>query len=214
MTGRKTLRERLTYANVMATIAVFIVLGGVSYAATQLPKNSVGSKQLKKNSVTEAKIKKQTITAAKIKNGTLTGTQINLTKLGTVPSAQLANTIAPAEGWHTAALENGWANPPGDYSNQPASTRTRTASFTSGDSSRAARPPNRYSTCLAGYRPATGRVIAALALCGGCTGSSVPLFIAGSGVAGQDGAVEPVAPAADDHRPRRNLLQGRILSNG
>ena len=47
--------------------------------------------------MTAAKIKKQTITAAKIKNGTLTGTQINLTKLGTVPTAQLANTIAPAE---------------------------------------------------------------------------------------------------------------------
>ena len=48
----KRLRPKLTYANVMATIAVFIALGGASYAATQLPKNSVGSKQLKKNAVT------------------------------------------------------------------------------------------------------------------------------------------------------------------
>ncbi len=196
MTSRKTLRERLTYANVMASIAVFIVLGGVSYAATQLPKNSVGSKQLKKNSVTAAKIKKQTITAAKIKNGTLTGTQIDLTKLGTVPSAQLANTIAPAEGWHTAALENGWANPPeapfdptGFYKDQNGIVHLR--GFVTGGTS-----PNPLFHLPAGYRPATGRVIAALALCGGCTGSSVPLFIAGSGVAGQDGAVEPVTPAA------------------
>ena len=70
------LRDRLTYANVMTAVALFLSLGGISYAATQLPKNSVGSKQLKKNSVTAAKIKKQTITAAKIKNGTLSGTQI------------------------------------------------------------------------------------------------------------------------------------------
>jgi hypothetical protein len=49
------LRGKLTYANVMATIAVFIALGGASYAATQLPKNSVGTKQLKKGAVTPAK---------------------------------------------------------------------------------------------------------------------------------------------------------------
>lgn len=42
-------RQRLSYANVMSTIAVFLVLGGgAAFAATQLPKNSVGTKQLKK----------------------------------------------------------------------------------------------------------------------------------------------------------------------
>jgi hypothetical protein len=49
------IRGKLTYANVMATIAVFIALGGASYAAIQLPKNSVGAKQLKKGAVTPAK---------------------------------------------------------------------------------------------------------------------------------------------------------------
>jgi hypothetical protein len=50
------MRPKLTYANVMATIAVFIALGGASYAATQLPKNSVGTKQLKNGAVTKQKI--------------------------------------------------------------------------------------------------------------------------------------------------------------
>jgi len=50
------LREKLTYANVMATIAVFLVLGGSAYAATQLPKNSVGAKQLKNGSITPPKL--------------------------------------------------------------------------------------------------------------------------------------------------------------
>jgi hypothetical protein len=50
------LREKLTYANVMATIAVFIALGGGAIAATQLPKNSVGAKQIKKEAVTPAKL--------------------------------------------------------------------------------------------------------------------------------------------------------------
>jgi hypothetical protein len=51
------LRARLTYSNVVATLALFIALGGSSYAALKLPKNSVGSAQLKANSITSTKIK-------------------------------------------------------------------------------------------------------------------------------------------------------------
>ncbi len=60
------LRRKLTYANVMATIAVFIALGGASYAAIKLPKNSVGTKQLKKEAVTAAKIKDGAVTPGKL----------------------------------------------------------------------------------------------------------------------------------------------------
>ena len=52
----KRLRSKLTYANVMATLAMFFVLGGGAYAATALPKNSVGSKELKPGSITLAKL--------------------------------------------------------------------------------------------------------------------------------------------------------------
>ena len=48
---------RLSYANVVATLALFLALCGGSYAALKLPRNSVGPKQLKKNSVTSAKVK-------------------------------------------------------------------------------------------------------------------------------------------------------------
>jgi hypothetical protein len=51
----------------MATIAVFIALGGASYAATQLPKNSVGTKQLKNNAVKGPKVADDSLTAADIK---------------------------------------------------------------------------------------------------------------------------------------------------
>ncbi len=56
-----------TYANVMATIAVFLTLGGGAYAATQLPKDSVGTNQLKAAAVTPAKLSataKETLTGA------------------------------------------------------------------------------------------------------------------------------------------------------
>jgi hypothetical protein len=88
----RNLRARLTYANVMATIAVFVALGGASYAATQLPKNSVGTKQLKKNAVT----------TAKIKNGAVTGAKVNLSSLGTVPNATHATSADSASHADTA----------------------------------------------------------------------------------------------------------------
>jgi hypothetical protein len=52
------LRSRLTYSNVVATMALFLVLaGGSAFAATQmLPRNSVGAKQIKKGAVTPAKL--------------------------------------------------------------------------------------------------------------------------------------------------------------
>ncbi len=68
----KQIKKRLTYANVMSSIAVFLVLGGgAAFAASQLGKNSVGSKQLKKNAVTSAKIKKDAVTGDKVKPGSL-----------------------------------------------------------------------------------------------------------------------------------------------
>ena len=51
-------RARLTYANVTASLALFLALGGGAYAATQLPKNSVGTRQLKNGAVTKAKLAK------------------------------------------------------------------------------------------------------------------------------------------------------------
>ena len=61
------LRAHLTYANVVATIAVFIALGGSSYAALKLPKNSVGSEQLKPNSITSAKVKGGSLSTTDLK---------------------------------------------------------------------------------------------------------------------------------------------------
>jgi hypothetical protein len=114
----KQLRKRVTYANVMSSIAVFLVIGGAT-AFAALGKNTVGSKQLKANAVTTKKIKKEAVTAKKVKKGTLTGTQINLAKLGTVPSAThaaSADSIPPAEATHLVggpgepAFENGSTN--------------------------------------------------------------------------------------------------------
>lgn len=91
------IRKRLTYANVMSSIAVFLILGGATaLAASHLGKNSVGTKQLKNNAVTTAKLKKETVTTAKIKNGAVTGAKVNLSSLGAVPSATNATNAGNA----------------------------------------------------------------------------------------------------------------------
>jgi hypothetical protein len=107
------MRPRLTYANVMSTLCFFFLLsGGVAFAASQLGKNSVGSKQLKKSA----------ITTAKIKNGAVTGSKVNLASLGAVPladhasNADTATAIAPPESVHYVGIpgepgfESGFAN--------------------------------------------------------------------------------------------------------
>ena len=58
---------RLSYANVVATLALCVALGGSSYAALNLPKASVGAKQLKKNSVTSPKVKRGSLLVSDFK---------------------------------------------------------------------------------------------------------------------------------------------------
>ena len=59
------------YANVTATLALVIALGGTSYAAIILPANSVGTKQIKKRAVTASRIRPNAVTSAAVRNGSL-----------------------------------------------------------------------------------------------------------------------------------------------
>jgi hypothetical protein len=52
--------------NAIALAALFIALGGTSYAAVAIPKNSVGSEQLRKGAVTSTKIHTGAITPGKL----------------------------------------------------------------------------------------------------------------------------------------------------
>lgn len=81
------LRGRLTYANVMATVAVFIALGGSSYAAI---------------SISGKDIRNRTITAKKVRVNTLTGREIRESTLGRVNRAKTADTVG---GFSAAALK-------------------------------------------------------------------------------------------------------------
>jgi len=68
----KMRRPRLSYANVVSTLALLIALtGATAYAATKLPAKSVGEPQLRPGAVTADKIRKNAVTAPKIKEGAI-----------------------------------------------------------------------------------------------------------------------------------------------
>jgi hypothetical protein len=75
------MRPRITYANVVSTLALVLALGGVSYAAVKVNGKS---------------IKDRTVAAKKIKKNSLTGTEINEAKLAKVPLAALADNATHA----------------------------------------------------------------------------------------------------------------------
>jgi hypothetical protein len=59
----RRLRERLTFANVTASLALFIALGGTSYAAITLPRNSVGTNQLRTGAIRSVDVKDRSLEA-------------------------------------------------------------------------------------------------------------------------------------------------------
>jgi hypothetical protein len=94
---------RFLRGNTIAILALFVALGGTTYAATSLPKNSVGSKQLKSNAVTTAKIKKNAVTGSKIADNSVKGADVLESSLGKVPAAANADHATAADSATTAA---------------------------------------------------------------------------------------------------------------
>jgi hypothetical protein len=107
------LRSRITYANVMATIAVFVALGGSSYAAlrigtSQINDNSIRSKDIRDNDVRGKDIRRGTLTGSDVKDNRLTGTDIRESSLAKVPlagSADVAGSAGLLEGLPASTFE-------------------------------------------------------------------------------------------------------------
>jgi len=116
----KQIRKRLTYANVMSSLAVFLVLGGATAFAAikkvgpneikansiktgKIVKEAVTAGKIKKNAVTESKIANGAVTTNKIANDAVTGEKVKESTLGTVPDAdKLGGT--PASGYAKSQL--------------------------------------------------------------------------------------------------------------
>ena len=82
------LRARLTFANVTSAVALFIALGGVSYAAINLPNNSVGSGEIKNNAVGSGEIKTNAVGSLEQQDGSVGAAEI---ADGSVGAAEVAD---------------------------------------------------------------------------------------------------------------------------
>lgn len=117
----------MTYANVMSTVAVFIALGGTSYAAVKLPKGSVGATQIKADAVTSAAIRDGAVTAQDLAPGAAgSGPRGPRGQTGPSGPAGATGPIGPTgagvslEAWRPMTLVNDWVNynsPAGPYFN-------------------------------------------------------------------------------------------------
>ena len=99
--------NRPSPAMVVAIIALFVALSGSAYAA--LGKNTVGSKQLKAKAVTTGKLANNAVNSAKVAKNSLSGEDINVSALGTVPSATSATSAGNSStvGGHSASCPGG-----------------------------------------------------------------------------------------------------------
>jgi hypothetical protein len=119
----RQLRGKLTYANVAATIAVFIVLAGGAadanlikihgkkWGAISLKRGAVTESKIRNGAVTTTKLRDAAVTTAKLRDGAVgttklsdgavTGAKLNMESLGPVPAA---NESSATDGIHLARL--------------------------------------------------------------------------------------------------------------
>jgi hypothetical protein len=95
------LRGRVTYANVMATAAVFLALGGTSYAAV-----TITGKDVKDSSLTGRDVKNSSLTTRDIKDGSLLAADFK--------AGQLTGGAAGSQGTRGDAGATGPQGPKGD----------------------------------------------------------------------------------------------------
>jgi len=67
-----SLLRNLSYANVVATVALFVALGGTSYAVVSLPRDSVGHRQLRAGAVRSSEVKDGSLRTADLSSQTRT----------------------------------------------------------------------------------------------------------------------------------------------
>jgi hypothetical protein len=166
----RRIRPRLNHATVVAYLALFVALGGSSYAAVK-----INGKSIKNGSIPGAKLEQRTITALNVAKKTLTGTEI---RDGSLLAADFkaGELRAGPQGPQGARGDNGVPGPKGD-TGAPGSNgatnvvvRTVAAVHPTGQSSVAACNPGERATGGGGAITSPGDTI----------NSSVPYFFNGT----------------------------------
>jgi hypothetical protein len=85
---------------IVALLALFLSLGGVSYGVAT---GSIGSRDIKDNTVRGKDVRDRSLSGKDVKDNSLGGGQVNEGKLGQVPSAASADSATSAQDAHTLA---------------------------------------------------------------------------------------------------------------
>ena len=93
--------------NVVAYLALFVALGGTSYAAISLPAGSVGSKQLRSGAVTNKKLAKGAVGAADLDRTTVGGYVRGYVQISALGQILASRPAAKVVVWHTAGPDPG-----------------------------------------------------------------------------------------------------------
>jgi hypothetical protein len=102
MTRLRSLLRHLTYANVVATLALFIAIGGSSYAALSLGSrdvadNSLRSRDIRNNDLRSRDVRNEGLVGRDLRRNSIGGVQILEGRLGPVPNAERVGGVTAGE---------------------------------------------------------------------------------------------------------------------
>jgi hypothetical protein len=207
--------QRLTYANVMSTLALFAALGtGSAWAAGQ-----IGTAGIKDGAVTTAKLHAKAVTQAKVAPNALTGANIVESSLAQVPSAKTADTATSAN--HAASADTA-------ASATHATTADSATNATHAAAADTATPTGTAGGALAGAYPnpqlAAPEAVHALTLAASWisySATSTPGYwkdpfgvVHLQGMASNGTAGSTIATLPAGYRPPAPLFFGALTSNG
>ncbi len=101
----RRIRSHLTYANVVSTLCLFILLGGIGYAASK-----IGTSDIENGAVTAKKLHKKAVTTKKLRNGAVNSAkianrQVRAADLGPITEKSATTSVPHNMGTESALAE-------------------------------------------------------------------------------------------------------------
>ncbi|WP_196807568.1 collagen-like triple helix repeat-containing protein [Candidatus Solirubrobacter pratensis] len=185
-------------SNIVAYVALFVALGGSSYAAVRLAPNSVTTRTIAKGAVTNAKLAKGAVTTSSVRNGTLASTDFGKGQLLKGLRGDVGN--AGSEGnMGLAGIPGlkGDAGPAGQNGSASIALKARSSGSVSAANSASTSIPlsgNTWTQSAGELDLITGNVTVGIpASCTGSFGNAVVISVDGNA---QTFAVAPSSPAS------------------
>jgi hypothetical protein len=185
----RKLRARMTYANVVSTIALGLAIGGgTAYAATK-----IGTSNIRYHAVTGSKLATNSVTASKVKNSALSGSDL---RNNSVTSDDVRNGTLQATDFAPNQLPKGDKGDKGDPATSIFGVATSGGALTSFKNATAISGTNPYTVT---FNQDVSKCAAVATLTGGSPGTVTAQPAAGSpqqitfATYGQDNGANPRA---------------------